>query len=63
VATVKGAPTHWVIFAYPAGAMMVGKVAPGKRLQFFFGSHLVPDMYLNDTGKKLLGAAIDWCIQ
>ena len=27
VATVKGAPTHWVIFAYPAGAMMVGKEA------------------------------------
>jgi hypothetical protein len=63
VATVKGNPNQWVIFAYPAGAMMVGKKAAGKRLHFFFGSHLVPDTYLNDTGKKLLGAAIDWSIQ
>jgi hypothetical protein len=63
VATVKGNPSQWVIFAYPAGAMMVGKKAAGKRLHFFFGSHLVPDTYLNDTGKKLLGAAIDWSIQ
>jgi hypothetical protein len=63
VATVKGNPNQWVIFAYPAGAMMVGKKAAGKRLHFFFGSHLVPDTYLNDTGKKLLGAAIDWSVQ
>jgi hypothetical protein len=63
VATVKGNPNQWVLFAYPAGAMMVGKKAAGKRLHFFFGSHLVPDTYLNDTGKKLLGAAIDWSVK
>jgi hypothetical protein len=63
VATVKGAPTHWVIFAYPAGAMMVGKQAAGKRLHFFFGAHLIPDVFFNDTGKKLLGAAIEWSIK
>ena len=63
VATVKGDASKWVIFAYPAGAMMVGKKAAGKRLHFFFGAHLVPDKYLNDTGKKLLGAAIDWSVK
>jgi hypothetical protein len=63
IATVKGAPTHWVIFAYPAGAMMMSKPAPGKRLQYFLGAHLVPTMFLNEAGLKLLDAAIDWCIQ
>jgi hypothetical protein len=63
VATVKGDASKWVIFAYPKDAMMVGKKAAGKRLHFFFGAHLVPDKYLNDTGKKLLGAAIDWSVK
>ena len=63
VATVKGDASKWVIFAYPKGAMMVGKQAAGKRLHFFFGAHLVPDKYLNDTGKKLLAAAIDWSVK
>ena len=63
VATVKGDASKWVIFAYPKDAMMVGKKAAGKRLHFFFGAHLVPDKYLNDAGKKLLGAAIDWSVK
>jgi hypothetical protein len=63
VATVKGNANQWVIFAYPAGAMMMSKPAPGKRLQFFMGAHQVPTMYMNATGLKLLGAAIDWSIQ
>jgi hypothetical protein len=63
VATVKGKPNQWVIFGYKEGAMMVGRKAAGKRMQFFFGAHLVPDKYLNDAGKKLLGGAIDWCLK
>ena len=63
VASVKGNPGRPVTFAYPAGAMMVGRPAPGKRLQFFLGAHLTPDKWLNDAGLKLLDAAIDWCIK
>jgi hypothetical protein len=63
VATVKGNAGRVVTFAYPAGAMMASRPAPAKRLQFFFGAHLVPDIYLNDTGVKLLGAAIDWSLR
>ena len=63
VATVKGKPNQWVIFGYKEGAMMVGRKAAGKRLQFFFGAHLVDVHYLTDVGKKLLGGAIDWCLK
>jgi hypothetical protein len=58
---VKGNAGHLVIFGYDKGAMMVGKMAPGKRLQFFLGSHLVPTKWLNPDGLKLLDASIDWC--
>jgi hypothetical protein len=63
VASVKGNPAQWTIFAYPAGTMMMTKPAPGKRLQFFMGAHQVPTQYMNATGLKLLAAAIDWSIQ
>jgi len=66
VATAAGHPDQTVIFAYPAGAMMVGKVAPARRLHFFFAVHApppVPELYLNDNGLKLLGATIDWSLQ
>ncbi len=63
IATVKGKPERWVLFGYPAGAMMVDRPAPARRLQFFFAVHAPPpvtQLYLNDNGLKLLGAAIDW---
>jgi hypothetical protein len=63
VATAKGKPTWWVIFAYEKGKMMMTKPAPAKRLQFFMGAHLVPDMFMNANGLKLLDASIDWSIK
>jgi hypothetical protein len=66
VATVKGNPTRAVTFAYPAGAMMFGRVAPAKRMQFFAAVHAPPpnpQPFLNEQGLALLGAAIDWCLQ
>jgi hypothetical protein len=66
VATVKGNPQRVTYFAYPAGATMVGRTAPAKRMQFFFAAHSpppVPAVFLNDSGLKLLGAAIDWCLR
>jgi hypothetical protein len=61
IATIKGNAARVVLFGYEAGAMMVGRKAAGKRLQFFLGAHLVPTKYLNADGLKLLDAAIDWC--
>ena len=63
VAIAKGKPGWWVIFAYDKGKMMMTKPAPAKRLQFFMGAHLVPDMFMNAAGLKLLAASVDWCIQ
>jgi hypothetical protein len=63
VAIAKGKPGWWVIFAYDKGKMMMSKPAPAKRLQFFMGAHLVPDMFMNAAGLKLLDAAIDWCVK
>ena len=67
VATAKGAASdRSFYFAYPAGAMMVDRPAPGKRLHFFFAVHSpppVPTLYLNDSGTKLLGGALDWMLK
>jgi hypothetical protein len=66
VATVKGNPERALYFAYPAGAMMASRSAPGKRLHFFFAVHAPPPvtaLYLNDAGLKLLGGAIDWSLK
>jgi hypothetical protein len=67
IATAKGHPDRWVLFGYPAGvALADGKLAPGRRLHFFFAVHAPPpvtETYLNDNGLKLLGAAIDWSLQ
>jgi hypothetical protein len=46
--------------------MMAGKAAPANRLHFFFAVHAPPPvtaLYLNETGLKLLGAAIDWSLK
>jgi hypothetical protein len=53
-------------FAYPAGAKMVERAAPAKRLHFFFAVHAPPPvatLYLNDSGRKLLGGALDWLLK
>jgi hypothetical protein len=66
LATVQGNPERVLYFAYPAGAMMVARPAPAKRLHFFFAVHAPPpvtDLYLNDNGLKLLGGALDWSLQ
>jgi len=66
VATVKGNPMHAVTFGYPAGAMMIGRVAKAKRMQFFVAVHAPPpnpQPFLNANGLALLGGAIDWCLQ
>jgi hypothetical protein len=66
VATAKGDASRSYYFAYPAGAMMAGKTAAGKRLHFFFAVHApppVPTLYLNDNGLKLLGGALDWMLR
>lgn len=66
IATAKGHPDQPVVFAYPAGAMMVGRAAPAKRLHFFFAVHAPPPvstLYLNENGLRLLGATIDWSLR
>ena len=66
VAHIDGNPNRVTYFAYPAGAMMVGRTAPGKRMQFFYATHAPPPvdtLYLNDNGLRLLSAALEWCVQ
>jgi hypothetical protein len=63
IATVKGNANRVVLFAYEKGAMMVGRTAAGRRLQFFLGAHNVPTKYLSADGLKLLDASIDWCVK
>jgi hypothetical protein len=59
IATVVGQPTQITIFAYPAGAMMIGGfVAPAKRMGFFIHR----DADYSDDGKKLFNAAVDYLL-
>jgi hypothetical protein len=60
VATIVGAATHIVIFAYPAGVEMVQLTAPAKRLAFFIHDNATT---LTADGETLLDAAIDWSLQ
>jgi hypothetical protein len=70
-----GAPGQWVvrlatspdanpqpsaIFAFDAGAPMVGGTAPARRVGFFMGDDTAETM--NDWGWKLFEAAINWAI-
>jgi hypothetical protein len=66
VATVPGNASRVAYFAYPAGSMMAGMVAPAKRLLFPAVAHAPPPEaveYLNADGLKLLGGAIDWLLK
>jgi hypothetical protein len=58
IATVVGQPTQITIFAYAAGAMMVGQVAPAKRMGFFIHRNT---NYSGD-GIKLFDAALDYLL-
>jgi hypothetical protein len=60
VATLMGMPTRFTIFGYPAGAMMVGGMAPARRVGFFAGDSSLER--LNDNGVKLMNAAVDWAL-
>jgi hypothetical protein len=67
IAHVQGQPEQVSYFAYETGAMMVGALAPAKRVQFFHASHS-PDpidrsLYLNEAGLELLDITIDWCLK
>jgi hypothetical protein len=59
-ATIVGTPTQAAIFAYPTGATMVGRTAPGKRLSFFIHNNTAANVAAD--GFKLLDAAVDWLI-
>jgi hypothetical protein len=58
VATLPAMANKVAIFAYDAGAMMVGQAAPAKRVGLFAGESVAGA--LNADGEKLLDAAIDW---
>lgn len=67
IAHVVGEPDKVTYFAYEKGAMMIGVIAPAKRVQFFYATHS-PDpvdknLYLNTRGLELLDVAIDWCLK
>ena len=58
IATLVGMEGRNTVFAYEAGAMMVGLVAPGRRVGLFAASP-TPDR-LNTAGWEIFDAAIDW---
>ncbi len=65
IATVVGKPTEPVTFGYSAGSMMVGRVAPAKRVQVFVAVHAPPPnptQLLNENGLQLFGGAVTWAI-
>ena len=60
IATVKGHPDQFSIFAYEKGATMLGGFkAPARRIQFFW--HRPPDV--TEDGKKLFRAAVRWALE
>ncbi len=59
IASVVGNAAQSAIFAYPAGTMMVGRMAAAKRLGFFVHNG-APALTANGT--KLLDAAISWAL-
>jgi hypothetical protein len=61
VATMVGMPNRAAIFSYEPGQMMVGLVAPARRVGFFPISP-TPNL-LNAAGLRLLDAAVDWIIR
>ncbi len=58
VATITGMANRVSIFAYTANAIMVGRVAPAKRVGFYAQEGCIADA--TGDGSKLIDAAIDW---
>jgi hypothetical protein len=61
VATVSGSTTHWAVFAYDAGKMMVGLAAPGRRLGLFIANSTADR--LTAAGWQIFDAAVDWAVR
>ena len=61
MATVSGDPNKAVIFAYEAGAEMVGLTAPARRVGFFFQNY--DENKYNFRGVNLFDAAVLWATQ
>ena len=60
VANVTGMTNRPAIFAYEAGAPMLGGTAPAKRVAFFLHENMTD--VTTPEGVRLLDAAIDWCL-
>jgi hypothetical protein len=60
VATVAGSTTHWAVFAYDANKMMVGAMAPARRVGLFIANSTADR--LNPAGWQIFDAAVDWCV-
>jgi len=58
IATVVGQPKQAAIFAYDAGAMMIGLPAPARRMGFFIHR----DTDYSPDGLKLFDAAVDYLL-
>jgi hypothetical protein len=58
IATIVGQPKQAAIFAYDAGAMMVGLPAPARRMGFFIHR----DTDYSPDGLKLFDAALDYLL-
>jgi hypothetical protein len=61
VATLPSDPRRATMFAYPAGAAMVGLVAPAKRVGWLAGRDAAAAF--TATGWALFDAAIRWCLE
>jgi O-glycosyl hydrolase len=60
IATIEGISDQFAIFGYEKGVSMSGMIAPARRIGFFL--HDITAASLNENGKSLLNAAIDWAV-
>ncbi len=60
IAIIQGMANRVAIYAYPKGAMMVGLVAPARRVGFFAADGSA--RYLGANGVRLFNAALDWAL-
>ncbi|MEZ4706462.1 MAG: hypothetical protein R3A44_04610 [Caldilineaceae bacterium] len=57
IAAMSGFDNRYAIFAYEAGAQMVGQIAPARRVGFNLA-----DGNMSQSGTKLFDAAVDWAL-
>jgi hypothetical protein len=60
IATLVNAPTRATVYAYEKGTMMVGAVAPARRVGLFV--HVEVPSRLTEDGWKIFDAAVDWAL-